>query len=66
VLALNKKPGMPKIVPLPGAISVARVEENMKLIELDTQDVALIDDIIAKMPVQGHRWPAMLQQFADK
>jgi pyridoxine 4-dehydrogenase len=57
---------MPRVIPLPGATSVSRVEENVKGVALDDQEVALIDEIIAKMPVQGHRWAPMLQQFADK
>jgi pyridoxine 4-dehydrogenase len=57
---------MPRIVPLPGATSVSRVEENVKGVALDDQEVALIDDIITKIPIQGHRWAPMLQQFADK
>jgi pyridoxine 4-dehydrogenase len=57
---------MPRIIPLPGATTVERAEENSKEILLDTQEMAVIDEVLAKMPVQGHRWPSWLEQFADK
>jgi len=66
VSALSQRPGMPRIIPLPGATTVERVEENSKLVSLDAEDMAIIDEVLAKMPVQGHRWPTMLQPFADK
>ena len=57
---------MPQFIPLPGASSVGRAEENSKLIMLNDQEMQVIDEILAKIPVQGHRWPAMLQPFEDK
>jgi pyridoxine 4-dehydrogenase len=66
VRTLNQRSGMPRIIPLPGAISMERVEENLKDVLLDIQDMAAIDEIFAKMPIQGHRWPVFLQAFADK
>ncbi|RDW71666.1 putative aldo-keto reductase-2 [Coleophoma crateriformis] len=65
VKSLNSKPGMPRIIPLPGTTSVARVEENTKEVLLDAEEVAQIDEILARFPVQGHRWPAFLQPFED-
>ncbi|KAL3422239.1 pyridoxal reductase [Phlyctema vagabunda] len=66
VNALNQRPGMPRIIPLPGASTVARAEENLTQIVLDAREMAAVDEIMARIPVQGHRWPAFLQQFADK
>ncbi|TAQ89701.1 hypothetical protein B7494_g1994 [Chlorociboria aeruginascens] len=66
VSTLSQNPGMPRIIPLPGATTVERVQENSKHILLDTQEMTAIDEILAKMPVQGHRWPDWLEKFADK
>jgi len=57
---------MPRIIPLPGATTVERVEENSKEILLNDHEMAIIDEVLATMHVQGHRWPLMLQEFADK
>jgi pyridoxine 4-dehydrogenase len=57
---------MPQIIPLPGASTVERVEENSKEVVLNDDEMAAIDDILTRMPVQGHRWPPMLQAFEDK
>lgn len=47
---------MPRIIPLPGATTVERVKENSKVILLDSQEMQDLDQILARMPVQGHRW----------
>ena len=57
---------MPHIIALPGAITVERVKENLKEISLTVEELAQIDGILAKFPVQGGRWPAFLEQFTDK
>lgn len=64
-LALSQKPGMPQVIPLPGAVTVERAKENSKVVLLDSQDMAHIDEILAKLPVKGHRVPTMLQPFSD-
>lgn len=56
-LALSKRPGMPTIIPIPGATTVDRVNENSKLVELTEEDMAAIDEILAKMDVRGGRYP---------
>jgi len=56
---------MPLIIPLPGATSVPRVVENSKKVLLSSEEMDAIDKILAKFPVQGHRWPEMLQPFGD-
>lgn len=56
-LALSKRPGMPTIIPIPGATTVDRVNENSKLVELTEEDMTAVDDILAKMDVKGARYP---------
>ena len=56
---------MPRIIPLYGATTVERVEENSKAVLLDEREMATIEEVLKKLPVKGHRWPPVLQQFAD-
>ncbi|KAF6810714.1 pyridoxal reductase [Colletotrichum sojae] len=59
-VALSKKPGMPEIIPIPGATTAARVNENAKLVELTEEELAEIDATLAKFEVAGGRYPAGL------
>ncbi|KAF9876465.1 aldo/keto reductase [Colletotrichum karsti] len=57
-IALSKKPGMPEIIPIPGATTAARVKENAKLVEFTDAELAEIDATLAKFEVAGSRYPA--------
>lgn len=57
VLAISKRPGMPTIIPIPGATTAARVNENSKLVELTDEELAEIDAILAKFTTAGERYP---------
>ena len=59
--ALSRRPGMPTIIPIPGATTVARVEENSKLIDITDEEMAQIDAILAKFTPAGDRYPALFQ-----
>ncbi|GAD92927.1 aldo-keto reductase, putative [Paecilomyces variotii No. 5] len=61
---LSDRPGMPCIIPLPGASSVKRVNENLKVIVMDEQDMQFLDDAVARFPIQGNRYPDAIQQFS--
>ncbi len=56
VVTLNKRPGMPKIVPIPGASAAERVKENAVEVELTEKDMQLIDSILQKFEVSGDRY----------
>jgi pyridoxine 4-dehydrogenase len=56
--ALSKRPGMPLIIPIPGATTVARVKENSKVVDLSEQDLKEIDETLAQFEVKGTRYPA--------
>lgn len=58
VRSLSRRPGMPTIIPIPGATTAARVEENSKVIDLDDGELAQIDAILAKFTTAGERYPA--------
>ncbi len=58
VRSLSKKPGMPVFIPIPGATSEVRVRENCVEVELTAEDLAAIDNILARFTVVGERYPA--------
>ncbi|KAH6606404.1 hypothetical protein Trco_005557 [Trichoderma cornu-damae] len=57
VRSKSNGPGLPKIIPIPGATTVARVEENAKLIKLTEEDMNKIDSIVESFEVVGERYP---------
>ena len=56
VKAQSKKPGMPTIIPIPGATTEARIEENMVDVKLSEEDLKEIDELIASVPISGDRY----------
>ncbi|KAK1982001.1 aldo/keto reductase [Colletotrichum cereale] len=56
-VALSRRPGMPGIIPIPGATTAERVYENAKLVELTDKEMAEIDATLAKFEVVGGRYP---------
>ncbi|GAB1212460.1 hypothetical protein ATERTT37_001599 [Aspergillus terreus] len=59
--ALSRRPGMPTIIPIPGATTTERVEENSKLIDISDAEMAEIDDILTKFTPAGGRYPEIFQ-----
>lgn len=57
VRTLQKRPGMPVIVPIPGATAAERVEENSLVVDLSDEEMAIVDGILEKMDVKGARYP---------
>lgn len=58
--ALSRRPGMPAIIPIPGAASAARVQENSKLIDITDEEIAEIDAILAEFTPAGGRYPEVV------
>ena len=56
--ALSRRPGLPTIIPIPGATTVARVEENSKFVDITDEEMTEIDAILAKFTPAGERYPA--------
>ncbi|KAI1771468.1 voltage-gated shaker-like K+ channel, subunit [Hypoxylon cercidicola] len=54
---IAKRPGMPAIIPIPGATTAERVEENTKVIDLTDEEMAQIDATLAKFTPAGARYP---------
>lgn len=52
--------GLPTIIPIPGASSVNRVEENLNDgITLSDEDMNHLQDIINKIEIKGDRYPEL-------
>ncbi|KAF2495801.1 Aldo/keto reductase [Lophium mytilinum] len=57
ILAKSGQDGYPVIIPIPGATTEERINENMNPISLSKEDVAAIDDVLKKVAVKGGRYP---------
>lgn len=57
VKAQSRKPRMPVFIPIPGATTAERVEENSVDVELSDNDIKEIDSLLEKIPVEGGRYP---------
>lgn len=57
---LSRRPGMPTIIPIPGATTADRVEENSKLIDITDEEMAEIDAILEKFTPAGGRYPEII------
>lgn len=56
--------GFPTIIPIPGATTVGRVEENMKDVHVTAEELTDIDEILATIPVVGARYPAFVEHLS--
>lgn len=59
--ALSRRPGMPNIIPIPGASTAERAQENSTVIEITDEEMAEIDAILAKFTTAGERYPAIFE-----
>ena len=54
----SNQPGMPTIIPIPGASSVSRVEENLNsTITLSDDDMKHLNEAVEKVDIKGGRYP---------
>jgi len=56
VLAQSGAEGMPTIIPIPGATTSARIEENMKPVKLSADDMTALNAILKKFAPLGGRY----------
>lgn len=66
VLALSRRPGMPKIIPIPGASSVDKIRENAVEVDLTEEDMVEIERILKEFPVAGDRYAEHGMNLLDK
>jgi pyridoxine 4-dehydrogenase len=65
VLALSRRPGMPRIIPIPGASKPERVRENAVEVELSDEDMVELDRIVREFSPEGLRYPEQLMKAID-
>ncbi|MCJ1403590.1 Pyridoxine 4-dehydrogenase [Xylographa trunciseda] len=65
VRQLSERPGMPTIIPIPGATTEARVTENLGMVRLSDSDMKEIDTVLESVIIEGHRYPSMLQDLLE-
>jgi aryl-alcohol dehydrogenase-like predicted oxidoreductase len=58
----------PWIVPIPGTTKVTRLDENLgaAAVKLTAQELNAIADAVAKIPVEGARYPEQQQKMVDR
>lgn len=56
VKCLSKRPGMPLIIPIPGASTQEHVSENLRGVELTDTEAQTLDNILAVHAVRGQRY----------
>lgn len=58
VIAQSKNNDNPEIIPIPGATTAERVEENSKVVEFSQDELKEIESILKKCQVVGGRYAA--------
>lgn len=66
VASLSKRPGMPVIIPIPGAVSLERVRENSRVVELTDADMDEVDAYLEDFVPVGHHLSEHLVSLTDK
>ena len=62
---LSGKPGLPEIIPIPGATTAKRVVENLQTVTLEQPDLEEIDRILKSTVVLGDRYPARIAEMSN-
>ncbi|KAI0199113.1 NADP-dependent oxidoreductase domain-containing protein [Astrocystis sublimbata] len=65
LVALSKRPGMPKIIPIPGAASPERIKENIFKVELTDADMDEVDKFLKEFNPVGDRFNEQFAQMLD-
>lgn len=65
VKSFNGKPGMPTIIPIPGATTEERVVENSRDVSLTKEDLEEIDGILSQTVIVGDRYPGVLNELCN-
>ncbi|KAI8946307.1 NADP-dependent oxidoreductase domain-containing protein [Xylaria longipes] len=65
LVALSKRPGMPKIIPIPGAASLERIKENIHEVELTDADMDEVDVFLEEFNPHGDRFSETLAKLVD-
>lgn len=53
----SNRPGLPTIIPIPGATAASRVRENAKVVDITEEEFAKITDLVKNFETAGKRYP---------
>ena len=56
IVTLSKQPGMPIIIPIPGATTADRVKENATVVELSAEEMKEIGGVLSRAEIVGDRY----------
>lgn len=65
ILNVSKRPGMPRIIPIPGSSKPERISENATVVDLSEEDLAEMEKILAGFKTAGARYPASYMAHLD-
>ena len=65
ILEISKRPGMPRIIPIPGSSNPDRIRENATRVELTADDMAQVDKILKEFVPAGDRYAAGALSLLD-
>lgn len=55
---MSTDPELPLVIPIPGATTIARVEENSKVVELTGEDMQSLTGLAKNFETAGARYPS--------
>ncbi|KHO00106.1 Aldo/keto reductase [Metarhizium album ARSEF 1941] len=53
----SNRPGLPTIIPIPGATAASRVRENAKLVDITEEEFATMSNLVENFETAGKRYP---------
>lgn len=53
----SNRPGLPTIIPIPGATAASRVRENAELVEITDEEFSALNNIVFSFKTAGARYP---------
>lgn len=65
VRSISFRPGMPTVIPIPGATDPEKVRENAVEVELTKSDLEEIERILGEFEVKGERYHQYGMELAD-
>lgn len=65
IMEVSQRPGMPKIIPIPGSGKPDRIRENATIIKLTEGELGEIEKILAGFEAAGERYPPSMMSHLN-
>jgi pyridoxine 4-dehydrogenase len=65
LLSLSRRPGMPKIIPIPGSTKPDRIRENATIVNLTDEDLHDIDNLLTSFTPAGERYAPQHMRYVN-